>query len=113
LEAIFKAVGGWPGVLACAATAVAIFWRVKFPQIGIDYLTRELEIHRKEIAESDKDRVTLRQVVRDVKEELSELEKRYLHVLSDREHCRRHIRQLERQLRTLGHEPVPGEEERG
>lgn len=104
--------GGLPGLVGLLVGAAAVYWRIKVPQLGIDYLQRELEVHRKEIAEADRDRVALREEVRATRDEMLEVRADYLYALADREKCRRHVRHLERQLRSLGHDPVTGEEDR-
>lgn len=111
LEELFKAIGGFPGAFALLAAAVLAFWRIKIPQISVEYLTRELETHRKEIAEADKDRADLRAEVQSFRWKLAHLDRDYLYCLADREKCRRHCRDLERQVRRLGEEPVAGEED--
>lgn len=103
-------VGGLPGLVALLVAGAAVFWRIKVPQIGIEYLQKELEINRKEHAEADKDRAALRAEVASFQLRLAELDREYLHCLADREKCRRHIRDLKRQVRSLGHEPVSGDE---
>lgn len=109
---LYKAIGGLPGLVALLLAGGLLFWRVKIPQIGLEYLQRELEINRNEIAEADKDRIELRTQVHGLRNRLVDLERDYMHCLADREKCRRHIRHLERQVRDLGGEPIIGEEER-
>lgn len=112
MEELYKAIGGFPGLCALLVALVAIGWRIKVPQIGVDYLVKELEVERKERTEADKDRAALRAEVQGFRVKLAELDREFLHCLADRERLRRHVRDLERQLRGLGHAPAGGDEER-
>lgn len=112
MDELLGILGGPSGVFALLLAAGLLFWRIKIPQLGIDYLQRELEINRKEIAEADKERVELRGEIKEMRHRLKELDTDFLHCLADREKCRRHVRQLEQQIRRLGEQPVVGNEER-
>lgn len=112
LEELFKAVGGVPGLMAILMALVAIGWRIKVPQIGVDYLERELQRWREEFSQADKDRSALRSQIQGLRVKIAELDRDYLDCLADREKCRRHIRDLTRQVSVLGQEPVGGDEER-
>lgn len=112
MEELFKALGGLPGIFGLLVGAAGLFWRFKVPAIGVEYIQRELERYRGELVLSDKDRVSLRDEVKAIRAELVQLERNYMACLTDREKCRRHIRQLERQVRAAGGQPVPGEEDR-
>jgi cell division protein FtsB len=102
VDDLLKMAGGPQGLFAIMVALGALFWRIKIPQIGVDYLQRELEFKRNELEEGDKDRAALR----------DEVKRDYMGCLSDREKCRRHIRALEHQLRDLGQEPIAGDEDR-
>lgn len=112
MEELFKALGGLPGIFGLLVGCAGLFWRFKVPAIGLEYIQRELERHRGELIQSDKDRAALRDEVKSIRSELAGLEKNHMDCLTDREKCRRHIRQLERQVRGAGGQPVIGEEER-
>jgi septal ring factor EnvC (AmiA/AmiB activator) len=112
LAELYKALGGLPGILGFVTGAVGLFYRFKVPGIAVDYLQRELERYRSELTVSDADRRSLRAEVKEAKAQNTRLEDDFTGCLKDRERCRHHIRQLERQLRAAGHEPVVGEEER-
>ena len=99
MEEIWKLVGGLPGLLALGVAAGAVFWRTKFPQIGIDYLSRELETHRKEIAVADEDRKRMRDALREIREDYLDLERRYMEVLQEKEVIAHDLRQARRQMR--------------
>lgn len=103
---------GPQGILAVVVAIGAVFWRVKLPAIGVEYLSRELERYRAEIEASDKERVEMREAIKIEIMKGEAMERDYLRCLADREKCRQHIRFLERQLRQLGQAPVEGEEER-
>lgn len=111
MEEIYKQFG-LPGVFALATALVILFWRIKLPQISLDYLQRELEVSRGEMAQSDKDRSALRLEIAAAKVKIAELDTDYIACLADREKCRRHIRDLERQVKDLGGKAVAGDEDR-
>lgn len=112
VESLLKLAGGPQGLFAIMVALGALFWRIKIPQIGVDYLQKELEFKRGEVEEGDKDRAALRDEVKRIKREAADFERDYMGCLADREKCRRHIRVLERQIRALGGEPTAGEEDR-
>ena len=112
MEELVRSLGGFQGIVAIVAAVMAIAWRVRIPQIGIDYLTRELEVNRKEREVADKDRASLRVELQGLRLRMVELDREYLSCLADREKCRRHIRALERQVKEGGGEAVAGDEER-
>lgn len=112
MDALLKLAGGPQGLFAIMVALGVLFWRVKIPQIGIDYLQRELEYKRGEVEESDKDRAALRDEVKRIKVEAADFERDYMGCLTDREKCRRHIRALEHQVRNLGQVPITGDEDR-
>jgi septal ring factor EnvC (AmiA/AmiB activator) len=112
VDDLLKMAGGPQGLFAIMVALGALFWRIKIPQIGVDYLQRELEFKRNELEEGDKDRAALRDEVKRIKVQAVDFERDYMGCLSDREKCRRHIRALEHQLRDLGQEPIAGDEDR-
>lgn len=112
MDELFEAIGGLQGLIALLLAGVAILWRIKVPQMGVDLLQRELEVHRKEFLQADQDRVALRVEIAQTRNRLAELDREYLDCLADREKCRRQIRRLERQLREANISPVEVEEER-
>lgn len=113
MDELLKLVGGPVGVFSIMVALGALFWRIKIPQIGVDYLQKELEFKRNELEEGDKDRAALRDEVRRMKREASNFERDYMDCLSDREKCRRHIRSLTHQVRDLGAHPIGGDEDEG
>ena len=99
VEELYRIVGGVPGIIALGVAGSAIFWRYKFPQIGIAYLERELEHHRKEIEAADNDRRHLREDIKSLKNDLTDLENRYMEALEEKEAQAQELRHLRRQLR--------------
>lgn len=81
--------------------ATAVFWRFKFPQIGIEYLRVELQRNREEIAAADLDRRKLREELHELRVDLVELNERYMDVLQEREILAHDLRLAQRQLRDL------------
>jgi hypothetical protein len=92
-------VGGLPGIIALATAGTVLFWRTKFPQIGAEYLERELTRYRAEIAIADQDRVKLRQGVNELKNDIMDLENRYMLALEEKEVMAQELRHLRRSLR--------------
>jgi septal ring factor EnvC (AmiA/AmiB activator) len=99
VEEIYKALGGVPGVAALLVAAAALFWRIKVPAIGNDYLTRELEHYRGEVEAADRERQALRTEIKAIRGELRQLEDRYLQALADKEMISRDKRRCERLLK--------------
>lgn len=99
VEELWKLVGGLPGITALAVAAGALFWRVKFPQIGIDYLKAELDRNRSEIMIADQDRTRLRLALKDVQQDLTDLKQSYMETLQEKERMAHELRQCRRQLK--------------
>lgn len=99
-EDLWNFLGGLPGVVAIATAAAVLFYRTKFPQIGVDYFKAELDRNRAEIAIADQDRSKLRVALKEIKDDLSDLEARYMMVLEEKEVLAQELRQLRRMLRS-------------
>ena len=99
MEELWKVVGGLPGIIGVLVGGAAVFWRTKFPQIGLDYLQRELELHRREIAAADNERRQLREELKKVRDDLIDLERRYMEALQEKEVIAHDLRQSRRMLR--------------
>jgi septal ring factor EnvC (AmiA/AmiB activator) len=112
LEELYKAIGGLPGAVSLIAVAAAMFWKFKMPQIGIDLLQRELEVHRDELTEADKDRQELRTEIKIEKSKLQRLEKEFMECLVEKERLQRVCRRQDRRLMELGDGPLPRDEDR-
>lgn len=100
-DEIWKLVGGLPGLVGLLAAATAIFWRTRFPQIGIDYLKAELDRNREEITIADGDRRKLRDDLKGVRDAMADLERRYLESLQEKEVIAHELRQVKRLLKEL------------
>lgn len=98
-EEVWKLVGGLPGVVGLLVTGAALFWRVKFPQIGIEYLKAELDRNRAEIMIADQDRTRLRLALKEVQQDLADLKQSYMETLQEKERMAHELRQCRRQLK--------------